>query len=95
MYGNRSSPLADAVGGGWPAKARAAGVALVADSKEVEASLGIRLLTDLRSIFESEYELPSKAILERLQGFQESPWGDLHGKPLDERGLSKRLRATG
>jgi hypothetical protein len=49
----------------------------------------------LRSIFESEYELPSKAILERLQGLQESPWGDLHGKPLDERGLAKRLRAYG
>ena len=34
--------IADAVGGEWPARARAAGVALVADSKEVEASLGIR-----------------------------------------------------
>jgi hypothetical protein len=87
--------VADAIGGEWPARARAAGVALVADSKEVEASLGIRLLTDLRSIFESEQELPSKAVLERLQGLPESPWGDLHGKPLDERGLAKRLRAYG
>ena len=87
--------IADAIGGEWPARARAAGVALVADSKEVEASLGIRLLTDLRSIFESEQELPSKAILDRLQGLPESPWGDLHGKPLDERGLAKRLRAYG
>ena len=87
--------IADAIGGEWPARARAAGVALVADSKEVEASLGIRLLTDLRSIFEGEQELPSKAILDRLQGLPESPWGDLRGKPLDERGLAKRLRAYG
>lgn len=87
--------VADAIGAEWPARARAAGVALVADFKEVEASLGIRLLTDLRSIFESEQELPSKAVLERLQGLPESPWGDLHGKPLDERGLAKRLRAYG
>jgi hypothetical protein len=53
------------------------------------------LLTDLRSIFEGEQELPSKTILERLQGLRESPWGDLQGKPLDERGLAKRLRAYG
>jgi hypothetical protein len=87
--------VADAIGGEWPARARAAGVALVAESKEVEASLGIRLLTDLRSISEGEQELPSKTILERLHGLPESPWGDLHGKPLDERGLAKWLRAYG
>jgi hypothetical protein len=87
--------IADAIGGDWPAKARAAGIALVAESKEVEPSLGIRLLTDLRSIFEGEQELPSKLILERLQALPESPWTDLRGKPLDERGLAKRLRAYG
>lgn len=58
-----------------------AGIALVAESKEAEPSLGIRLLTDLRSIFEGEQELPSKAILERLQVLPESPWSDLRGKP--------------
>jgi hypothetical protein len=68
--------VADAIGGEWPARVRAAGVALVADSKEVEASLGIRLLTDLQSIFEGAQELPSKAILELLQGVPEVPWGD-------------------
>jgi hypothetical protein len=87
--------VADAIGGEWPARARAAGVALVADSKEVEASLGIRLLTDLQSIFEGAQELPSKAILELLQGVPEVPWGDLHGKPLDEGGLARRLRHMG
>jgi Protein of unknown function (DUF3631) len=87
--------IADAIGGDWPARARAAGIALVAESKEGEPSLGIRLLTDLQSIFEGEQELSSKAILERLQALAESPWGDLHGKPLDERGLAKRLRAYG
>ena len=86
--------VADAIGGEWPARARAAGVALVADSKEVEASLGIRLLTDLQSIFEGAQELPSKAILELLQGLPEVPWGDLHGKPLDERGLARGRAST-
>jgi hypothetical protein len=48
-----------------------------------------------RGGFEGAHELPSKVILERLQGLPESPWGDLNGKPLDERGLAKRLRAYG
>jgi Protein of unknown function (DUF3631) len=34
-------------------------------------------------------------VLERLQKLAEAAWGDLHGKPLDERGLAKRLRAYG
>ena len=73
--------VADAIGGFWPERARVAAVALVADSKEAEPSLGIRLLTDLRSIFEGEVELPSKTILERLLALPESPWADLRGKP--------------
>ena len=87
--------VADAIGGFWPERARVAAVALVADSKEAEPSLGIRLLTDLRSIFEGEVELPSKTILERLLALPESPWADLRGKPLDQLSLAKRLRAYG
>ena len=52
--------VADAIGGVWPDRARAAAVALVADSKEVEASLGIRLLTDLRAMFGDNDEISSK-----------------------------------
>jgi len=37
--------------------------------------------------------MPSKTILACLLELPESPWGDLHGKPLDERGLARRLRA--
>jgi Protein of unknown function (DUF3631) len=87
--------VADAVGGQWPSRARAAAVALVAESKEGEPSLGIRLLADLQTIFEGQQEMSSKTILGRLLELSESPWGDLHGKPLDERGLAKRLRAYG
>ena len=39
--------------------------------------------------------MPSKTILERLLELPESPWGDLHGKTLDERGLARRLKAYG
>ena len=87
--------VADAVGGQWPSRARVAAVALVAESKEGEPSLGVRLLADLRLVFEGAQELPSKTILGRLIELPEAPWGDLYGKPLDERGLAKRLRAYG
>jgi hypothetical protein len=43
-------------------------------------------------VFEEEVELPSKTILERLHALPESPWADLHGKPLDQLSLAKRLR---
>lgn len=87
--------VADAVGGQWPSRARVAAVALVAESKEGEPSLGVRLLADLQTIFDGQQEMSSKAILGRLSELPKSPWGDLHGKPLDERGLAKRLRAYG
>ncbi len=87
--------VADLAGGEWPKRAREAAVALVADSKDGEPSLGIRLLADLRAIFEGAHEMPSKMILNRLAELPESPWADLYGKPLDERGLAKRLRAYG
>ena len=87
--------IADRVGGVWPEMARKAGVALVAAGKEKEPSLGIRLLADLRTIFEDFDEMSSKMILSRLVEIEESPWGDIRGRQLDERGLAKRLKVYG
>lgn len=86
--------IADAIGGSWPARARQAGVTLVTEAKEVEPSLGIKLLVDLKQIFVAD-EMSSKSLLEALHGLEESPWSDLRGKPLDERGLAQRLRQYG
>jgi hypothetical protein len=87
--------IADAMGGDWPQRSRVAAVALLEEGREAEASMGIRLLADLRIIFADDYELPSKTILARLINLEESPWGDFHGKPLDERGLARKLKAYG
>lgn len=84
--------IADAAGGEWPDRVRAAAVALVADTKDLEPSPGIRLLSDLRAVFGSSDELPSKAILQALHALEEAPWADIKGKPLNERGLASRLR---
>jgi Protein of unknown function (DUF3631) len=87
--------VADAVGGVWPERARVAAVALAALSREAEPSLGIKLLTDLRTVFGDFDSLATKSILAALCCLEEAPWGDLRGKPLDERGLARRLSAYG
>jgi hypothetical protein len=84
--------IADVIGGDWPNKAREAAVTLVTASKDREPSLGIRLLSDLEKVFGDREEMQTAAILEALIGMDESPWGDLRGKPLDVRGLATRLR---
>lgn len=87
--------VANAAGGDWPKRARDAAVALVADSKGSTPSLGIQLLTDLRLVFNTADAVATDKILKSLHELEESPWGDLRGKPLDARGLSRLLRPYG
>lgn len=84
--------VADLAGGDWPSTARVAAVTLVTLSKESTPSLGVKLLQDLRSVFADNEQLSTKDLLAGLHCIDESPWGDLKGKPLDERGLAHRLR---
>ena len=84
--------VADMVGGDWAARARAAAVSLVSDGRNREASLGVRLLMDTKAIFGDNTALFTKSLLQQLIALDKSPWGDFHGKPLDERGLAHRLR---
>ncbi|MFC9742927.1 DUF3631 domain-containing protein [Streptomyces noursei] len=85
--------IADAAGGNWPERAREACVALVTASKANDkGSLGIRLLADLRDhVMVGIDRLPTVAILDRLNALDDAPWADLHGKPLDNRRLSRML----
>ena len=95
--------VAEAAGGDWPQLARVAAVADVAAHRRREPSLGIRLLMDLRKVFGwkdgEPYEwrdtLSTEDILRILNAMDESPWGDLRGKPLDSRGLAMRLKKYG
>jgi hypothetical protein len=87
-------------GGEWPKLASEAAVALVSAANDIEPSLGLTLLADMRNVFnDSAYgqsdAMSSKEILEALHRLEESPWKDLRGKPLDERGLAHRLRQYG
>lgn len=87
--------LADRAGGTWPEVARSACSALAGEGQTREASLGIRLLTDLRDIFGDTDKLSTTTVLDALNDLDEAPWGDLHGKALDSRGLARRLRQYG
>jgi hypothetical protein len=84
--------IADAAGGVWPAKARAASVALVADAKAATPSLGIRLLADIRAVWDATDAMHTETLLDALNKLDEAPWGDLRGKPLDPRRLSRFMR---
>jgi hypothetical protein len=88
--------VADAAGGAWPLRARAAATAFVASSKESTPSLGIRLLADLRTVFGDRDAMSTEAILAALLELEEAPWAEIvAGKPLNARGLSRRLGGYG
>jgi Protein of unknown function (DUF3631) len=84
--------IADLIGGEWPDRARKAAVSLVSDAKEAEPSLGIKLLADLQMVFGNAGTMSTQTILKALHELTESPWNDLKGKPLNDRGLALRLR---
>lgn len=100
--------VADSAGGHWPATARAACVALCRSAQDRSASLGVRLLLDLRTIFTGAdaEAIPTDTLLRRLTGqepvaededrqpvhLDDAPWHDLRGRPLDPRGLARMLK---
>jgi hypothetical protein len=85
--------VADAAGDEWPGRARTACVELVSAARlDDRASLGIRLLTDLRDhVFCGADRMPTAHILATLNGLDEAPWADVGGRPLEARGLARRL----
>ncbi|MFE7840528.1 DUF3631 domain-containing protein [Streptomyces sp. NPDC057474] len=85
--------VADAAGGHWPERARAACLELVNAAREGDdSSLGIRLLTDLRDkVFCGADRMPTAVILECLLAMDDSPWADLDDKPITPRTLARML----
>lgn len=86
--------IAQAAGGDWPARLQRAVVAIINDEPVEEASDGLKLLTDIREIFlhADEQRIRTSDIVRRLAAMEESPWGDLDGRPIDGRRLARLLR---
>jgi len=87
--------VADAIGGKWPARARVAAVALVTDSMGDRGTLGVRLLRDLRIIFEERPAMATADLLAGLIALDEAPWSELKGKAITPRQLAEFLRPYG
>jgi len=84
--------VAEVAGGDWLQRANVSAVTHVTDAKADSPSLGIRLLTDLRTVFGEREAMFTTEILSALCSLEDSPWGDLKGKPLDSRRLANFLR---
>lgn len=88
--------IADIAGGEWPARARAAAVALSTVDADDAESLKVQLLSDIKSIFEAQTEdrMPTKDLVAALHELEERPWNDFRrGKPLSTRQLGDMLRS--
>jgi Protein of unknown function (DUF3631) len=89
--------IADLAGGGWPITSRAACVELYGGREIDDESSGVRLLADVRDVFEDRDtdRLATAGLLDGLHRVDEAPWGDWYGKPLSARSLAKMLRPYG
>jgi hypothetical protein len=87
--------IADAAGGVWPARARQAARTIEAERRSGHISLGVRLLADIRGVAGADEKISTNTLIERLVSLDEAPWGNIRGKPLDARGMARRLALYG
>jgi Protein of unknown function (DUF3631) len=86
--------IADAAGDHWPHTARKACAYFVREAEQQPVTTGVRLLSDLRTIFTDRKtdRLSTVDILTDLIEMDEAPWGDINGgRPLDARRLAREL----
>ncbi len=85
--------VAEEAGGEWTGRARASAAAL-STSIDEDDSLSIVLLTDIRTVFSEKDvdHLPSTELVKALIGMEESPWGDLDGKPVSPTNMARLLK---
>jgi hypothetical protein len=55
------------------------------------AGTGIRLLADIRDVFDAETHISTTELLRRLTANAEAPWADWYGKPLTAKQLGTLL----
>jgi hypothetical protein len=87
--------LADAAGGSWPERARAAATALSQTGEPEDEGLGVQLLADVRAIFAEHTgnQIATADLIGRLGVIEQSPWGDFdHGRPISTHRIAALLR---
>lgn len=85
--------IADAAGGEWPQRLRQALVELSRTRDTAADSSSIRLLRDIRSLFDSKQtdRLTSEEIVAELVSMEDSPWPEWRGKPITKAGVARLL----
>ena len=87
--------IADLAGGEWPETARMALVELCGQAQADDQSVGVRLLADIRGIFQGRDvdRIPSAELAAALAEIETSPWGEWGkaGKPLTAAKLARLL----
>lgn len=87
--------VADVAGGTWPGRARDAAEMLTRQGEEagIEASVGVRLLSDCRDVLaKGPAEIASEDLVARLRAIPDAPW---EGFEFTSRNLASRLSAYG
>jgi hypothetical protein len=86
--------IGDAAGEKWGTRIRMACLAMVSgeDDDGSDASLGLRLLADLREVFGDATHLYTTSVLDLLHRLEDAPWNDLFGRQMTAHDLSKRLK---
>jgi hypothetical protein len=88
--------IADVAGGDRPARGRKAAVKLSGPREPDEATLGVRLLADIRDVFGGEGQLTTQELRQRLREVEEAPWGGWNdGEGIMPRELANKLRPYG
>jgi hypothetical protein len=90
--------IADAAGGEWPKRARAAALVLSGVRDASDDDLGVALLTDVRHVFDalSADRVRSGRLVEQLVALADRPWGECErGRELNQYTLGRRLRRFG
>ena len=87
--------IADIARADWPRRAREATVYLTTRAADETLTTGVELLAHIRDTVRDEDYIATTTLLDRLCERDESPWKDIYGKPLNDRGLAKRLKQYG
>ncbi len=89
--------IAEAAGGHWPARARAAALALSGERDLGDERLGVVLLHDVRRVFEMRHAewLDTADLIAALKDDAEAPWADLGPHGLTPHRLASLLRPYG
>ncbi|MEX2554106.1 MAG: DUF3631 domain-containing protein [Actinomycetota bacterium] len=86
--------IADAVGGAWPSRARAAALALSGERAADDDTAGVALLADVRAIFAEvgSDRIASADLAERLAKLEARPWPEWKaGRPITVRQIARLL----